>query len=287
MRSLLGVHILWTVLGPLVGTTIASGAELRCTKDQAICYLSTRDFTVGEDVAILNAADKTVAIGVIEAIKGSRRVIKIEKRMGPIHPTDRVALVEKDAGNPSTTVATVSSTHEAYEKPGDIVVGASGGIATVRSGEGLPAYLFDGYGEWRKWYGLRLVVGGIFVAASGKSTRTNGQEGIATSAMEINGLGVYPGVAYRFFESSPVSPRLEADLGAVYISGTVNGAAGDFDRAENNANMTNGVGLFGRLRASLQYQMSGGWSIEGGGSTSQIQQALTNGLFAGVSKALK
>lgn len=265
----------------------ALGADLRCVQNQSLCYITTRDFTVGDEIAILNKSNQTVALGVVEAIKGSKRVIKIEKKMGTIHQADRIALVDKDPGAPSTTVSTISPDHETYQKPGDVLVGASGGIATVRSGEGLPAYLFDAYGEWRKWHGVRLIAGGAFLLAKGNATKTDGKDGISTAAMDITGIGVYPGVAYRVFESAAISPKFEADLGAIYISGTVDGTSGDFDRQEYKANMTNGFGLYGRLKGSMQYQMSGGWGVEAGASASQIQQAMSTSLFAGASKTIK
>lgn len=264
----------------------ARSEELRCNKDQSLCTTDRRDYVVGDQIAILNSFDQVVAKGNVEAIKGTKRILLINKKLGPIHKDDRVVLVDQDNTRP-TTIETITVDHPVYEKPGVLSVGGGVGLATLRAGEGLPAYVFDGYAELRKWRGIRLIGGGSFIMAQGTATRNGGKDGISSTSMNINGIAVYPGIAYKFFEQYAISPKIEADLGAIFISGAVNGAAEDFDAGDYNSNMTNGVGLYGRLKGGLSYRMGGGWFVDGGASTSQIQNAMSTSLFAGAAKVIK
>lgn len=264
----------------------AQAGEIRCNHDQSVCFTERRNLVVGDEIAILNSNDQVVAKGVVEAIKGVRRVLHIDKKFGPIQSDDHISLVDKDNSRP-TTIATVSTTHPTFEKPAKLSAGGSLGLATLRSGEGLPAYFLDGFAEWRMWRGIRLVGGGAFMMAQGTATKNGGQDGISSTSMNVSGIAAYPGIAYKLFESASLSPKIEADLGGIFVSGAVNGTAEDFDAGEYNSNMKNGLGLFGRLKGGVSYQMGSGWFFDGGAAAMQIQNAMSTSLFAGATKTLQ
>jgi hypothetical protein len=276
---------LWMLLAgttAMMSGAALGGGPLVCNKSQTKCLTETRQLTIGDEVGVFNTEDELVATGEVRAMRGDRRAVVIGERHGQIRKSHKLVLLETKRSDASYTTA-----YKIYREPANLSVGASGGLSSVSVGESTPAMEFSAYAQWRKWYGLQLVLRGVYTAGEGSVTTYDVEEDKQIQApISLSGMGILGGVGYVMRENKPLSFRTELAAGGMQMSAAIDGDSALVDDGAYNARVKNGFAAYGRGSFGVMYNMSS-WHIHADLVQALTQQAHFSTIAAGVSKDLK
>src|SRR4051812_23593628 len=86
-----------------VATTALSRAELQCNKLQTKCVAENNKLTIGDQVGIFNEDGELVATGEVNAMRGERRAVQIDKRHGTIRRNYKLAMMDDKSSSANLT----------------------------------------------------------------------------------------------------------------------------------------------------------------------------------------
>ncbi len=265
----------------LVGFSNAYAEEIMCNKKQTRCVTESQVVSIGDRVGFLNEDNELVAVGEVKGMKGERRAVLVKKRHGTIYRDHRLTLlggVDSDATN--------MSQYKIYQRPSEMTVGATAGLATVNIGEGAPGIESTVYGQWRSWNGINLVARGVFSQVEG-TVQHYTETAVENSNVSATGLGLLGGISYIMRQTKPLAFRAELGLGLQYISASVDGDAGKIGAHGYNTKVKNGVGAYGRWSLGAMYRVGSNWHVHADVAQSLIHEAFMSTLAGGLSMDLK
>lgn len=274
-------NVVLTVVAITGGFSSAQAEEIMCNKKQTRCVTESQIVSIGDKVGFLNEDNELIAVGQVKGMKGDRRAVLIQKRHGTISQDTRLTLlggVESDATN--------MAEYKIYQRPSEMSVGASLGYSSVNIGEGSPGVETSAYGQWRSWRGINIVGRGVFSQMEGtvQNYSANEVENVPVSA---TGIGLLGGASYIMRQTKPLSFKVEAGLGLMYLSASVDGDSGKIGEPGYNTKVKNGVGTYGRWSIGAMYNIGSDWHVHADIVQSLIYEALANTLAGGMSMDLK
>lgn len=274
-------NVVVTVVALAGGFSSAYADEIMCNKKQTRCVTESQIVTIGDKVGFLNKDDELIAVGQVKGMKGNRRAVLIQKRHGTIYRDHRLTLlggVDSDATN--------MSEYRIYQRPSEMSVGGSLGYSTVNIGEGSPGVETSAFGQWRSWRGINLVGRGVFSQMEG-TVQNFGDNGVENNSVSAIGFGLLGGASYIMRQTKPLSFKVEAGLGLMYISANVDGDSGKIGEPGYNTKVKNGFGPYGRWSIGAMYTLGSNYHLHADVVQSLVYEAFANTLAGGMSVDLK
>lgn len=270
---------LTTILG-LSATSAFAKPNILCNKKQTKCVTESTGLTIGDKVGIFNEDDELVATGEVNAMRGERRAVLIDKRHGSIRKGYRLTMLEDKAAGSDLSAVKV------YREPAKISAGFTGGLSSIVSSAGAPASELSVFGQMRKWGGMQLTARGVYMAMEGEATRYADQ-GTETLPMSVSGFGLLGGAGYVLRENKPVAFRGELGLGLMHVKAAIDGNPSLVAEDEGfSSDFQNGFGFYGRLSAGAQLNLDS-WHVHADVAQSFIQKSHGYTIAAGVSKDIQ
>lgn len=274
---------LYMLVMTALSSTAMANDSLVCNKTQTKCLTETTQLTIGDKVGVFNTAGELVATGEVRAMRGDRRAVTIGERHGQIRKSHRLALLDTKGRSDAVDM----TSYKVYREPANLTVGASAGLSTVSVGESTPGLEFSAYGQWRQWYGLQLIVRGVYVSAEGNATTYDAIEDQKIQApISLSAMGLLGGIGYILRENQPLSFRSELAAGGMQMSASIDGDSALLDEGEYNARIKNGMAAYGRGSFGVMYNFAS-WHVHADLVQALTQQAHFSTITAGVSKDLK
>ena len=255
----------------------ANGDSLLCNRTQTRCMTETRQLTIGDRIGVFNRDGEVVAIGQVQAMRGDRRSVKINRRFGRIHKGYDVALLQ---GRPGTERFTERYT--VYRSPAQMSVGGAAGLGRLGIGKGAPSVELTGFAQWRMWRGVQVVARASYLSAQADVSHISPVHGgFENVPMEFGGYGLLGGLGYVAGEKKLLSLRGEVAAGTLYVDGMVNGDPALMDDPAYDTKVTNGFNLYGRGEVAALLNLAS-WRLKVGLSESMAAEALGTTLGAGL-----
>lgn len=269
-----------TILAITAANTAFGKANIQCNKKQTKCVTESTGLTIGDKVGIFNDEGELVATGEVNAMRGERRAVLIDKRHGAIRKGYRLTMLENKAAGSDLSAVKV------YREPAKLSVGFSGGLSSIVSSSGAPASELSVFGQMRQFGGLQIIARGVYMAMEGDATRYADQ-GTETLPMSVSGIGLLGGVGYVVRDNKLLAFRGEAAVGGMSVSAAIDGDPSLVSEDEGfKSDFSNGIGFYGRLSAGAQLNLES-WHIHADVAQSFIQKANGYTIAAGVSKDLQ
>jgi len=248
---------------------------LRCNNEQTLCEVRSTRLTVGDRVGVFSSENMLVAIGVVKEIKGTQRMIEIQKSWGDIFRSHRARRIEDQAAeNPEQ--------YFRVQKPvANELWGAALGLYQMGVGDGVVAYNVEGQ-YYRMWKDHIYLVGRInYLNGSGKAS--DNLKSVPVDVITVSTFGVTGGLTKIFMPYSLISFQVGSDIGFGMVDATFGGNASVAQVL--NDRLRPGTGLMFRGQAEVVMQRDGIQPRVGIGFL-RLQDSNSFGLFVGVSKAL-
>lgn len=240
-----------------------------------MCELRSTRLTIGDRVGIFSRENRLVAIGIVKEIKGTSRLIEIQKSWGTIFRSHRARRIEDNAAANPEKFFTIQK--PVAEKLG----GASLGMFSMGVGDGVVASNIEGqyFRHWKNqiyW----LVKGNYF---SGSGNASDHLKSVPVQPITVSVLGLTGGMTKVFLPYSPFAIYAGLDAGLAIVNASIGGG---FDVAQVlNRRIEPGNGLMFRGHADVVMQRDG-LQPRVGVAFLQIQKSSSFGLSIGLSKAL-
>ncbi len=255
--------------------------EIQCNKNQTMCILNLKDFTVGDDVGFFSADRKLLAKGTVKKIEGARRIVEITSRTGKITKESKVSLL-----NPVQEEARIIPKYEIYKGDAPRFWGAHLGLGTLLVGGSSPMFELAGHYGMRLNKGPELFLEGIYGQASGKVTKTaTSRPGTEEYAYSMMHIAFVPSIGYTFFKQQDVSAQVRGGIGLAYVMGSVSGDPADISYKEYQTNLKSGVVMMAKVQALALYNLFP-YRLSAGATGEFINQAFAPLLIIGMAYEL-
>lgn len=228
-------------------TKPAVALPFRCDKPQNRCEVDTRRLTEGDKVAVFTDDKKLIGLGEIVSIEGTKRIVKITRKWGTFLRSHDMDIIEDEAyNNPEKNFVIVMPL-------GSMSWGAQLGLVNLGVGDGFLGVEASGLFYRHFWRNFSYFGRFHFLTGSGKASDNLG--GATAQDVSISSFGLSGGLSELLLPHSPISIRLDLDLGVSFGSVKLNG---DFDEDRVlNSRFKDGVGLYLRVGPSMIWRRDG------------------------------
>ncbi len=252
------------------------GLPFKCDKDQSLCEVQNKRLTVGDQVGVFTEDGQLAAVGSVVEIRGVSRIVKIDRKWGQLYRTyDMQILEDEKAKNPEQFFRVITPLPK-------WLLAANIGLLNISVGDGFFGNSLEGGVYWRWKRETSILAKLHYISASGEASDNLGSSAGGLKS-ELGSFGLTVGLSEVYMPFSPVSLRVDGELGVTNASVHVSGG---FDEGQVlNNRIVDGSGLFARLGASVIWRREG-FEPEVGFNFFRIQDATGYGLSIGVTKAI-
>lgn len=241
------VSSLLFVLASLSFSKVAMALPFRCDKAQNRCEVETRRLTEGDKVAVFTDDKKLIGLGEITGIEGTKRIVKITRKWGTFLRSHEIEIIQDEAyRNPEKSFVIVTPL-------GSMSWGAQLGLVNLGVGDGFLGIEASGLFFRHFWRDFSYFGRFHFLTGSGKASDNLG--GATAQDVSVSSFGLSGGVSELLLPHSPISIRLDLELGVSFGSVTLDG---DFDEDKVlNSRFKDGAGLYLRGGPSMIWRRDG------------------------------
>jgi hypothetical protein len=233
------------LLAGFISSSAFANPQIKCSADQSHCVIREKGLAIGDVVGIITPDNEIIAIGKVEKIDGPNRRIEFTTKLGDIKSTHRFVRLESDS------LEEAKKRFRPFYKSAKISAGAALSYAKITVGDGLTAFMLDGFGEHAWQDGFEFVGRASLIFGSGV---VNGEFFAPTleGQYSMYALAVLPGIAYHLRKDKPWGIRSELGLGFAYASASVDGNSEIVDQYDTSINQ--GFGMVLRAETTSQFR---------------------------------
>ncbi|RZA23090.1 MAG: hypothetical protein EOP10_13675 [Proteobacteria bacterium] len=225
----------------------AMALSFKCDKAQTRCEVDTRRLTEGDKVAVFTEEKKLIGLGEVTGLEGSRRIVKITKKWGTFLRSHEMEIIQdEEYQNPTKTFVIVTPL-------GSMAWGAQLGLVNLGVGDGFIGFEVSGLFFKHFWRDFSYFGRVHYLSGSGKASDNLG--GATAQDVSVSSMGLSGGISELLLPYSPVSIRLDAELGFSY--GSVDLAGGFEEDKVLNSRFKDGAGVYLRGGPSMIWRRGG------------------------------
>lgn len=243
-------HLLSSLLFVCSALTLSSTAmalPFRCDKTQTRCEIETRRMTEGDKVGIFTEEKQLIGLGEVISFEGTKRIVKITRKWGLFLRSHEMEIVPDEAYNsPEKSFVIVT-------RLGSMAWGAQLGLMNLGVGDGFVGVEASGL-FWKHFWRDFSYFGRVhYLTGSGTASDNLGDAN--AQDVSVSSFGLSGGVSELLLPHSPLSIRLDLELGFSY--GIVE-LDGDFDEKKVlNSRFNDGIGVYFRAGPALIWRRDG------------------------------
>lgn len=242
------VSCLLSVLASSIFFSVSAYAlPFKCDKSQARCEVETRRMTEGDKVGIFTEDKQLVGLGTVTGIEGTKRIVKITRRWSLFLRSHDMEIIEDSAyENPEKNFKVITPL-------GSMAWGAQVALVNLGVGDGFLAFEASGI-FWKQFWRDFSYFGRLhYLSGSGQASDNLG--GATAQDVSVSGVGLSGGLSELLMPHSPLSIRLDLEVGFSYGAVTLSGG---FDEGKVlNDRFKDGFGTYMRVGPSLIWRRSG------------------------------